>query len=101
MDAVLEDHLSAPIDDAHKALFSFIAEVNAASNEITEQDVDRVREAGWSDEAIYDAVTVAALFRFYNTWIDATGVSDMSPEAYRRSGAQMAAEGYARGGTEE
>ena len=29
---------------------------------------------GWTDEAIYSAVSVCALFNFYNRWIDATGV---------------------------
>ncbi len=57
--------------------------------------MDRVKAAGWSEEAIYDAVTVCALFNFYNRWIDGTGVSDMGAEAYAMSGARMKAHGYA------
>ena len=37
---------------------------------------------GWDDEAIYFAITVCALFNFYNRWIDATGVHALSPEAH-------------------
>ena len=33
-----------------------------------------LRAAGWDDEAIYFAITVCALFSFYNHWIDASGV---------------------------
>jgi len=51
--------------------------------------------AGWTDEQIYYAVTVCALFNFYNKWIDATGVSDMPAAAYEASGERMAARGYA------
>jgi alkylhydroperoxidase family enzyme len=54
------------------------AAVNAAPAAITSADVKRVRNAGWSDDAIYDAITVCALFRFYNTWVDASGVAELS-----------------------
>ena len=51
--------------------------VNADSVATTPEDIDQLRKVGWTDEAIYDAITVCALFNFYNVWIDATGVSDM------------------------
>jgi hypothetical protein len=35
------------------------------------------------------------LFQFYNTWIDATGVSDMLPFAYERQAKRLAELGYA------
>ena len=97
MDAVIEDYRSAPIDDREKALFAFIEKMNEQSNLIRREDVDRVKGAGWSDEAVYDAITVCALFRFYNAWIDATGVHDLPASAYRMSGKRMAAQGYVRG----
>ena len=95
MDAVLEDYRTAPIDDRHKALFAFIEKVNRESNQIGQADIDAAKAAGWNEEALYDAITVCALFNFYNTWIDATGVSDMPPEAYAASGERLAAQGYA------
>jgi hypothetical protein len=65
------------------------------STSIGQDDVDRVLEAGWSDEALYDAITVCSLFQFYNNWIDATGVSDMPAMAYEMSGRRLATVGYA------
>ena len=56
--------------------------------------MDEAKAAGWSDEALYDALTVCALFNFYNTWIDATGVSDMPAAAYAASGQRLATVGY-------
>ena len=94
MDAVLEDFATAPISDQERALFAFIARVNADSTAIRQADIDVAREAGWSDEALYDAITVCALFRFYNTWIDATGVGDMPAPAYLMSGHRLATQGY-------
>lgn len=67
----------------------------ADSTSIGQSDVDAVRKSGWSDEAIYDAITVCSLFQFYNNWIDATGVSDMNEMAYTMSGHRLATQGYA------
>jgi hypothetical protein len=66
------------------------------STTICQADVDVARKAGWSDEALYDAITVCSLFQFYNNWIDATGVSDMPAIGYEMSGQRLATQGYAR-----
>ena len=93
---MLADFHTAPIDDRHKALFGFIEKMNARSNTIERGDLDRLKAAGWSEEAIYDAITVCALFKFYNAWIDATGVHDLPAGSYAMSGKRMAADGYVR-----
>ena len=92
---MLADYRTAPIDDKEKALFRFLDLVNRASNTIRAEDVEQVLAAGWSQEALYDAITVCALFNFYNRWIDATGVQDMPAAAYELSGKRMAEHGYA------
>ena len=61
---------------------------------IGDADADIVRAAGWTDEALYDAISVVALFQFYNAWIDASGVSDLSPMGYEMSGKRLATQGY-------
>jgi hypothetical protein len=66
------------------------------STTIGQADVDVARKAGWSDEALYDAITVCSLFQFYNNWIDATGVADMPAIGYQMSGQRLATQGYAR-----
>ena len=94
MAAVLEDYRTAPISDQEKALFTFLEKMNRESTRITMADHEALRAAGWTDEAIYDAITVCALFNFYNKWIDATGVSDMPAPAYVASGVRLATTGY-------
>ena len=59
---------------------------------MTREDIETVKDAGMSEEAIYDAITVCSLFQFYNTWVDASGVPGL--ESYDASGKRMAAEGY-------
>ena len=94
MRAVLEDHLTAPIDERRRALLSFIEKVNRASTTIGPPDIEALKATGWTEEAIYDAITVCALFNFYNKWIDATGVQDMPAAAYEASGVRLASKGY-------
>jgi alkylhydroperoxidase family enzyme len=93
---VLADVESSGLDDAHKALFRFVDQVNHASAMITAADVDAARAAGWTDEALYFAITVCALFNFYNRWIDATGVHALSDEAHRQGARRSAQSGYVR-----
>jgi alkylhydroperoxidase family enzyme len=92
--AVLDDYTTAPFSAQERALFALIAKMVEDSTTITQADVDRARNAGWSDEALYDAITVCALFQFYNNWIDATGVGDMPAFAYEMSGKRLATKGY-------
>ena len=92
--AVLRDYRTAPISDREKALFAFLEKVNRDSSRIRKEDVEEVKAAGWSEEALYDAISVCALFNFYNTWIDATGVGDMPVAAYAASGERLAILGY-------
>jgi hypothetical protein len=91
---VLGDFRSAPISDRDKALFTFLEKMNRASQELGAADVGAVLAAGWSEEAVYDALTVCALFSFYNKWVDAAGVSDLPADAYGASGQRLATSGY-------
>ena len=94
--AVLEDPATSPLSDADKALFAFIDKVNDDSPRIGPADVEVLYAAGFSDEAIYLAITVCALFNFYNRWIDAIGVQPQAAETHRASAKRMARHGYAR-----
>ncbi len=70
--------------------------MNKDSPRISPADFAPLYENGWNDEQIYYAITVCALFNFYNRWIDATGVHPMSPDAHRAGGKRTAANGYYR-----
>ena len=84
------------MDEKDKALFRFIDKVNHDSPRITAADMQPLYAVGWTDEAIYCAVTVCALFNFYNRWIDSTGVHALSDESHREGGKRSAIHGYVR-----
>lgn len=91
---VLRDLDTCGLDDKHKLLLRFVTKVNLTSPAITPDDLQPLYQAGWEDEAIYFAITVCALFNFYNRWIDATGVHALSDAAHRQGGKRMATQGY-------
>ena len=92
----MRDLESSALDDRHKALFRFIDRVNRDSFRLTAGDLEAVRAAGWTDEELYFAITVCALFNFYNRWIDASGVHPLSDESHRQGAKRSAVHGYAR-----
>ena len=93
---MLDDYESSSLDEQHKALFRLIDKVNHESPRIAGADLDVARAAGWTDEALYFAITVCSLFNFYNRWIDASGVHAMSDEAHREGAKRSAVHGYVR-----
>lgn len=91
---VLLDIESSPLGEKEKALLRYVQKLNADPAGISAGDVETLKKIGWSESAIYDALTVAALFRFYNTWNDGAGTGDMSAAEFRESGRRLADRGY-------
>ena len=96
MQGVLDNLETSALDDKHKALLRFVDKVNHDSSQITPLDMQPLYAQGWNDDAIYFAITVCALFNFYNRWIDASGVHALSEDAHRQGGKRTALHGYAR-----
>ena len=94
--SVLANLESSPLSEKDKALLRFVDKVNHDSPRITPEDMKPLYAAGWDDAAIYYAITVCALFNFYNRWIDASGVHALSEEAHRQGGIRSANSGYVR-----
>ena len=97
VEGVIRDAATSTLDAKHKALFAFLDIVNHDSRvgDAATTCAD-LRAAGWTDEELYFAITVCALFNFYNRWIDASGVHGMSDEAHRQGAKRSAVHGYVR-----
>jgi hypothetical protein len=96
VEGVLRDLDSSGLTAAEKALFRFVDKVNSDSPRITPADIEPLHAIGWDDAALYYAITVCALFNFYNRWVDASGVHPLSAEAHRAGGRRSANTGYVR-----
>ena len=89
------DWRTAPIGGPLRAMLGFIEKMTLRPSELTRADADAVRAAGVGDEAIIDAVHVAALFNMIVRLADSLGW-DVPPfeEFYARADGMLAS-GYA------
>ncbi len=92
----LRDLETSALPEKEKALLRFVGIVNKESPNMTAAAMKPLYDVGWTDEAIYYAITVCALFNFYNRWIDASGVHPLSEEGHRQGGKRTATHGYVR-----
>lgn len=75
MDAILNGKLGdAGLSSAELALLNYVEKVTHAAYKTTHGDVEVLREEGWSEDQISEAVYITALFAFFNRVADAFGV---------------------------
>ena len=56
----------AELEPRERAMLDFAVKLTEQSSRCSEDDVEALREAGWSDEDIMDIAQVAAMFNFTN-----------------------------------
>jgi uncharacterized peroxidase-related enzyme len=71
---IKEDIEKASFTDKEKALISFARKANASPLEVTDAEIDRVRESGASEAEILEALGVMELFTGFNKILDALQV---------------------------
>jgi alkylhydroperoxidase family enzyme len=64
----------AGLSAAERALLDYTELITRAAYRSTAEDVQKLRDAGWKEEQIAEAVYVIALFAFFNRVADAFGV---------------------------
>ena len=75
MNAILEGKLDeAGLTQAERALLDYVELVTKAASQTTHADVQKLRDAGWTENQIAEAVYVTAMFAFFNRVADAFGV---------------------------
>ena len=62
------------LDLKQQRLLEFVKQLTLEPAETTDAQVDALRETGWSDAQIAEAVYVTALFAFFNRVADAFGL---------------------------
>jgi uncharacterized peroxidase-related enzyme len=81
--------VSAP-NAAMKPLFDLADKV--ANNEVTDAEIQKLQDAGYSEKAIEDVIFVAALFGFANRMVTGFGINYVEQRDRRSS--KMLAKGY-------
>lgn len=74
MEALLTDIDRAPVEEKMKPILKYVKKLTETPSKIVKSDADAVLEAGWSEQALYHAVSVCALFNFMNRIVEGMGV---------------------------
>ena len=70
------DLAAAALPDHERALLDFVELLTRHAYRTTQEHVQLVRDAGWTDEQIAECVYITALFAFFNRVADAFGLAD-------------------------
>ena len=76
----------AEIPEAEKALLRFVKLVTTSAYRTTPDDVQKLRDVGWTDEQIGEAVYVTAMFAMFNRVADAFGLKQPGLMSMARRG---------------
>ena len=70
------DYREAGLEHRVRALCDFAVKVTVDPAKVSRADIDALREQGWSDAAIHDALQVVSYFNYINRIADAVGIDD-------------------------
>lgn len=73
-DQLADDFRTAPIDANDRAMLEYADKLTRTPAAVSQQDVDALRQAGFSDAAVLDICQVTAYFAFVNRLADGLGV---------------------------
>ncbi len=71
---IAHDYRSAGLNKKDLAMLEYAEKMTLRPSEMTAQDVERLREAGWSDGEILDIAALTAYRNFITRMADAVGV---------------------------
>jgi alkylhydroperoxidase family enzyme len=84
MIAVLEGRLDdGGLTAAERTLMEYVRLITEDSHKSTAEDVQKLRDVGWMENQIAEAVYITAMFAFFNRVADAFGIS---PQNYLMTG---------------
>lgn len=94
LEALIRDPDTAPVAPRLRALLAFCRKLNAEPAKVVDADVAALRDEGWPDEAIEDAIFITASFNLYNRLMDGYGIAPRPDERNRQRAALIREWGY-------
>jgi uncharacterized peroxidase-related enzyme len=65
---------AAAVDEKMKPILKYVGKLTRTPSRMTEADAQAVYDAGWDEQALFDAVSVCALFNFMNRIVEGAGI---------------------------
>jgi alkylhydroperoxidase family enzyme len=79
---------AAGLSDPERLLLEFVGTITTAAYRVTDEQVQALRDAGWTDEQIAEATYDAALFNLFVRLADTFGIEP--PAVYEPAGIPLA-----------
>jgi len=75
---LVDDIDSSRVEENLKPILKYVKKLTLTPSKIIKSDIDKVLVAGWSEEAVYSAACICALFNFMNRIVSGFGISSDS-----------------------
>lgn len=85
---------TAQVADRIRVLLRYVGRLTMTPARVSPSDAQAVLEAGWTEQALHDAVAVCALFNFMNRFVNGLGIT-ADQSYFDLSGQRLAGGGYA------
>jgi uncharacterized peroxidase-related enzyme len=92
-EALLVNIDEAPIDAKLRPILHYVHKLTTNPSRMTAEDVASVLAAGWSEDALFDAICICGFSNLMNRVVDAVGIEGTDVE-HRESGHRLATLGY-------
>lgn len=79
VEALRSDHRTAPISDAEHVMLEWVEQFTRDSTRLGPDDLQTLRAAGFTDQAILQIAIIAGWFNYANRIADALGVGKLNP----------------------
>ncbi|MDY6764990.1 MAG: peroxidase-related enzyme, partial [Halobacteria archaeon] len=70
------NHRAADLSEKHRAMLDFAVKLTEEPERVTQEDLDELREVGYTEEEVWDIGSVAAFFNLSNRM---ASMADMRP----------------------
>lgn len=71
------DYRKADLDDKHRAMLDYVTKLTLHPREMKQEDVERLREAGFDDRGIAEVNLVSSYFNMINRIVDGLGLEEV------------------------
>lgn len=74
IEALRKDYKTAPVTEAERVMLDYVVQLTKDATKIGPADHERLRAAGFDDQAILQITLIASWFNYINRVADALGV---------------------------
>jgi uncharacterized peroxidase-related enzyme len=94
VDAAIADFRAAPISEGLKETLAFLETMTLRPMELTVEDAKAVLRSGVSQEALTDAIAVAAIFNIVTRYAETLDFAMPQPNEFERAASMLLKRGY-------